>query len=80
MDDTDKVEEAIKRIVLEWPRNPRWIYTSPDGVKVYRAMRQDVCPEIFKNDKGTPNKQLYTVNSEVVGKDNDYGNKENKAW
>jgi hypothetical protein len=51
-----------------------------DDVKVYRSMRQDVCPEIFKNDKGTPNKQLYTVNSEVVGKDNDYGNKENKAW
>ena len=80
MDDTDKVEEAIKRIVLEWPRNPRCIYTSPDGVNVYRSMRTDICPDIFKNDKGTPNKQLYKVNDVVVGKDRDYGNKENKAW
>jgi hypothetical protein len=43
-------------------------------------MRQDVCPEEFKNSKGTPNKQLYSIDGKIVGKDEDYGNKENKAW
>ena len=43
-------------------------------------MRTDVCPEEFKNSKGTPNKQLYSIEGEVVGKDQDYGDKENIAW
>lgn len=76
----DPVEEAMKRICLDWPKNPYWIFTSPDQHKVYRQMRQDVCPEEFKNAKGTPNKQLYSIGGVVVGKDEDYGNKENKAW
>ena len=37
-------------------------------------------PDVFKNDKGEPNKQLYTIGGVVVGKDEDYGNKENIAW
>lgn len=80
MDDADTMEKAIRRICDEWPSNPRWIFTSPDGNKVYRQMRKDVCPDIFKNDKGEPNKQLYTIGGVVVGKDEDYGNKENIAW
>ena len=76
----DKLDKAIRRIVDEWPKNPRWIYTSPDQDKVYRQMRRDVCPDIFKNDKGEPNKQLYSIGGVVVGKDEDYGNKENVAW
>lgn len=80
MEKPDPVEEAIKRILLEWPKNPHWIFTSPDRVKVYRQMRTDVCPELFKNTKGTPNRQLYSVGGLVVGKDEDYGNKENRAW
>ena len=80
MDDADTMEKAIRRICDEWPSNPRWIFTSPDGDKVYRQMRTDICPDIFKNDKGEPNKQLYTIGGVVVGKDEDYGNKENIAW
>ena len=80
MDDADTMEKAIRRICDEWPSNPRWIFTSPDGNKVYRQMRKDVCPDVFKNDKGEPNKQLYTIGGVVVGKDEDYGNKENIAW
>ena len=80
MDDADTMEKAIRRICDEWPSNPRWIFTSPDGDKVYRQMRTDVCPDIFKNDKGEPNKQLYSIGGVVVGKDKDYGNKENIAW
>ena len=80
MDDADTMEKAIRRICDEWPSDPCWIFTSPDGDKVYRQMRRDVCPDIFKNDKGEPNKQLYTIGGVVVGKDEDYGNKENIAW
>ena len=80
MDDADTMEKAIRRICDEWPSDPRWIFTSPDGDKVYRQMRRDVCPDIFKNSKGEPNKQLYTIGGVVVGKDEDYGNKENIAW
>jgi hypothetical protein len=80
MDDADTMEKAIRRICDEWPSDPRWIFTSPDGDKVYRQMRTDVCPDIFKNDKGEPNKQLYSIGGVVVGKDKDYGNKENIAW
>ena len=80
MDDADTMEKAIRRICDEWPSDPRWIFTSPDGNKVYRQMRRDVCPDVFKNDKGEPNKQLYTIGGVVVGKDEDYGNKENIAW
>lgn len=80
MDDVDPVEKAIRRICDEWPKDPYWIYTSPDGNKVYRQMRNDVCPDIFKNEKGTPNKQLHSIGGVVVGKDEDYGNKENRAW
>lgn len=76
----DKLDKAIKRITMDWPADPYWIYTSPDQNKVYRQMRQDVCPEVFKNAKGTPNKQLYSIGGVVVGKDEDYGNKENTAW
>ncbi|MDA8842150.1 hypothetical protein N9N08_00560 [bacterium] len=76
----DKLDKAIKRITMDWPAEPRWIYTSPDQKKVYRQMRHDVCPKEFKNSKGTPNKQLYSIDGVVVGKDEDYGNKENKAW
>ena len=46
----DPVEEAMKRICLDWPKKPYWIYTSPDQDKVYRQMRRDVCPELFKNN------------------------------
>ena len=60
MENVDSVEKAIRRICDEWPSEPCWIFTSPDGNKVYRQMRRDVCPDIFKNDKGEPNKQLYT--------------------
>tara|TARA_B100000927_G_scaffold170616_1_gene137588 strand:+ start:724 stop:966 length:243 start_codon:yes stop_codon:yes gene_type:complete len=80
MDDANKMEKAMKRICLDWPKNPHWIFTSPDGDKIYRQMRTDVCPDVFKNDKGEPNKQLYTIGGVVVGKDEDYGNKENIAW
>jgi|TARA_B100001094_G_scaffold266589_1_gene269528 hypothetical protein len=76
----DKLDKAIRRITDDWPAEPRWIFTSPDQNKVYRQMRQDVCPEIFKNAKGTPNKQLYSIGGVVVGKDEDYGDKENRAW
>jgi hypothetical protein len=76
----DKLDKAIRRIVDEWPKNPRWIYTSPDQDKVYRQMRRDVCPEAFKNEKGEPNKQLYSIGGVRVGKDEDYGDKENRAW
>ena len=80
MENVDAVEKAIRRICDEWPSEPRWIYTSPDGDKIYRQMRTDVCPEIFKNKKGEPNKQLLILNGIIVGKDEDYGNKENMAW
>ena len=80
MEKPDPVDEEMKRFCLDWPKNPDWIYTSPDRHKVYRQMRQDVCPELFKNEKGTPNKQLYSIGGVVVGKDEDYGNKENRAW
>ena len=43
-------------------------------------MRRDICPDIFKNKKGQPNKQLYSISGVIVGKDEDYGNKENMAW
>jgi hypothetical protein len=76
----DKLDRAIKRITMDWPANPHWIYTSPDQIKVYRHMRQDVCPEEFKNSKGTPNKQLYSIDGKIVGKDENYGDKENRAW
>lgn len=76
----DKLDKAIRRIVDEWPSDPHWIYTSPDGRKVYRQMRQDVCPDVFRNKNGTPNKQLYSVDGKIVGKDKDYGDKENTAW
>jgi hypothetical protein len=80
MENVDSVEKAIRRICDEWPSDPRWIYTSPDGDKVYRQMRTDTCPDIFKNKKGEPNKQLYSISGVIVGKDEDYGNKENIAW
>jgi len=76
----DKLDKAIRRITEDWPANPHWIYTSPDQKKVYRQMRQDVCPEEFKNYKGTPNKQLYSIDGKIVGKDENYGDKENRAW
>ena len=80
MDDADTMEKAIRRICDEWPSDPHWIFTSPDGDKVYRQMRRDICPDIFKNKKGQPNKQLYSISGVIVGKDEDYGNKENMAW
>jgi hypothetical protein len=76
----DKLDKAVRRLRDDWPAEPYWIFTSPDGKKVYRSMRTDVCPEEFKNSKGTPNKQLYSIEGEVVGKDQDYGDKENIAW
>lgn len=76
----DKLDKAIKRITMDWPAEPYWIYTTPDNLNIYRSMRQDVCPEEFKNSKGTPNKQLYSINGQVVGRDEDYGNEENRAW
>jgi|TARA_R110002153_G_scaffold272104_1_gene440424 hypothetical protein len=76
----DKLDKAIRRICDNWPSEPCWIFTSPDGSTVYRSMRTDVCPEEFKNDKGAPNKQLHSVDGIVVSKDEDYGNKENIAW
>ena len=77
MDDPDKVDIAIRRLVNEWPRNPYWIYTSPDnGKTVYRAMRNDVCPEVFRDSAGQPVRQKYTVNGKVVARDEDYGTQE----
>jgi|TARA_A100001011_G_scaffold390343_2_gene473620 hypothetical protein len=81
MPQLDKVEQAIRRIVNEWPKNPRWIYTTPDnGKHVYRAMRTDVCPEVFKDSYGQPVKQLCTVNGEHVARDEDYGKQEIHKW
>lgn len=71
MDDLDLAERRLKG---DWPKNPYWIYTTPDnGKHVYRAMRTDVCPEIFKDSYGQPMKQLCSVNGENVAHDEDYG-------
>lgn len=81
MSKNEKIDYAIKRICFDWPANPYWIYTSPDrGKTVYRAMRTDVCPDIFKDSYGQPIKQLYTIDGKVVSKDSDYGKEEIKKW
>ena len=70
----DKLDRAVKRLTDDWPSKPFWIYTSPDGGnRVYRAMRTDVCPEHFKDIKGQPIKQLYSIDGTVVAVDQDYG-------
>ena len=70
----DKLDRAVKRLTDDWPANPYWIFTTPDGGKnVYRAMRPDVCPECFQDSYGQPLKQLYSVNGNVVARDEDYG-------
>ena len=73
----DKLDRAVKRLTDDWPANPYWIFTTPDGGKnVYRAMRTDVCPEGFRDSNGQPIKQLHSVNGKVVARDEDYGIKE----
>ena len=27
----DKLDRAVKRLTDDWPANPYWIFTSPDG-------------------------------------------------
>lgn len=77
----DKVDKAIRRICDEWPVEPYWIYTTPDnGKHVYRAMRTDVCPEVFKDSFGQPIKQLCSVNGKNVARDEDYGKQEIHTW
>lgn len=77
----DKLDKAIKRICDEWPIEPHWIYTTPDkGKHVYRAMRNDVCPECFRDSHGQPIKQLITVNGRTVARDEDYGKQEKHTW
>jgi len=75
----DKLDRAVKRLTDDWPANPFWIYTSPDGGKnVYRAMRTDVCPEGFRDSNGQPMKQLHSIDGKIVARDEDYGFKEKK--
>ena len=70
----DKIDHAVRRICDEWPAEPCWIYTTPDqGKTLYRAMRTDVCPDIFKDAHGVPLKQLYKKDGEIVGLDKNYG-------
>ena len=73
----DNFDYAVKRITGEWPKNPYWIYTTPDKEKtLYRSMRTDVCPECFKDSHGQPAKQLYKIDDKVVARDEDYGTQE----
>ena len=63
----DKLDKAIRRICDNWPSEPCWIFTSPDGSTVYRSMRTDVCPEEFKNAyagyiTGFPDSEFLIVN------------------
>jgi len=77
VDDLDKAEKRLKG---EWPKNPVWIFTSPDGGRsVYRSMRSDICPEELKIDGQAP-KQLYKLGDQVVGTDNDYGLQGEEKW
>jgi hypothetical protein len=71
----DKLDKAVARIRGEWPSDPiPWIFTTPDqGKTVYRAIRTDVCPDIFKDSHGQPVKQLYQEGGIQVGFDNTYG-------
>lgn len=70
---------AERRLKGTWPKNPYWIYTTPDnGHTVYRAMRTDVCPDIFKDSYGQPIKQLYSVDGEIVAHDDNYGHTQEK--
>lgn len=71
----DKLDKAVARIRGEWPSEPiPWIFTTPDrGETVYRAIRTDVCPDIFKDSYGQPVKQLYQQGGIQVGFDNTYG-------
>ena len=74
MGNFDKTEYAIKRLTDEWPKEPYWIYTTPDqGKTLYRAMRTDVCPDCFKDAYGQPIKQLYKIEDKIVGTDANYG-------
>jgi len=74
MSKNDKIDYAVKRICFDWPANPYWIYTSPDqGKTIFRAMRIDVCPDIFKDSHGVPLRQLYKKDGEIVGLDKNYG-------
>ena len=59
----DKLDKAVARIRGEWPSDPiPWIYTTPDkGKTIYRAIRSDVCPEIYKGKDGQSFKQLYKM-------------------
>jgi hypothetical protein len=70
----DALDHAERRLKYNWPKDPYWIYTTPDnGKTVYRAMRTDVCPEVFKDSSGQPIKQKYSVNGNVIALDKDYG-------
>jgi len=73
----DVLDRAERRLKGEWPSNPRWIYTTPDnGKHVYRAMRTDVCPDVFKDTSGQPYKQLCSIDGINVARDEDYGTQE----
>jgi len=73
----DVLDHAERRLRGDWPMNPFWIYTSPDnGKHVYRAMRTDVCPDVFRDIHGQPIRQLYSVDGNVVATDDDYGTQE----
>tara|TARA_R110000868_G_scaffold312040_1_gene572989 strand:- start:452 stop:700 length:249 start_codon:yes stop_codon:yes gene_type:complete len=76
----DKLDKAVARIRGEWPSDPiPWIYTTPDkGRTIYRAIRSDVCPEIYKGKDGQSFKQLYKIDDKIVGFDNTYGDEEKK--
>ena len=77
MDDLERAERRLKGV---WPKNPTWIFTSPDGGRsVYRSMRADSCPEELKID-GHPPKQLYKLDDQIVAKDKDYGLQGEKKW
>lgn len=70
----DDLERAERRLKGAWPKDPHWIFTSPDhGKHVYRSMRSDVCPDCFLDTDGKPFKQLYSIDNKIVGKDIDYG-------
>ena len=50
MSENDKIDYAVKRICFDWPANPYWIYTSPDGGKtVYRRKHGDTTQEEIGN-------------------------------
>ena len=73
----DNFDKAVERLKGNWPSDPHWIFTTPDnGETVFRSMRSDVCPECFRDSRGQPVKQLYSLNGKVVAQDEDYGKQE----